>query len=121
MKNFKYILKNSDQSIEVKLVYVLRTTEEIYHEFLITQDVLEEFDLKASHFISYLRNDLQRSDPSYEAAASLWSANRCFDKKRYAETNATSRNQLIEIISGNGTEYIEPSQTELNFNQKNNL
>tara|TARA_B100000767_G_scaffold83786_1_gene80674 strand:+ start:2540 stop:2908 length:369 start_codon:yes stop_codon:yes gene_type:complete len=117
MKNFKYGLKNSDQYIEVKLVYVLKTIEEVNHEFLVTEDLLSELNLKASKFIEYLKNNLERTDPSYEAAADLWSQNRYFDKERYVVSSPTSRNQLIEIISGEGTEYIEIQQPELNLKQ----
>jgi hypothetical protein len=117
MKNFKYSLKNSDQYIEVKLVYVLKTIEEVNHEFLVTEDLLSELNLKASKFIEYLKNNLERTDPSYESAAHLWSQNRCFDKERYVVSSPTSRNQLIEIISGEGTEYIDMQQPELNLKQ----
>ena len=117
MKNFKYGLKNSDQYITVKLVYILKTIEEVNHEFLVTEDLLSELNLKASKFIEYLKNNLERTDPSYEAAAHLWSQNRCFVKERYAVSSPTSRNQLIEIISGEGTEYIEIQQPELNLKQ----
>ena len=116
-KNFKYGLKNSDQYIEVKLVYVLKTIEEVNHEFLVTEDLLSELNLKASKFIEYLKNNLERTDPSYEAAADLWSQNRYFDKERYVVSSPTSRNQLIEIISGECTEYIEIQQPELNLKQ----
>ncbi len=118
MKNFQYRLENSDHCIEVKLVYVLRTTEEINHEFLVTEDVLTELNLKASKFVAYLKNDLERSDPSYDAAASLWSSNRCFDKKRYATSSPTTRNQITKIISVKGTEYIEPIQKKTILTKK---
>lgn len=108
MKKFKYRLKDSDQYIEIQLLYVIKTSEETHHEFIITEELLKEFNLPVSKFIDYLKHNLDKHDSSYDSAAELWSSNRCFTKKQYSVNLATSRDQIIKIISVKGIEYIKP-------------
>lgn len=114
-KNFKYFLKDSDQFIEIQLTYVIKTQEETHHEFIISETVLKEFGITALKYADYLKQILDKSDSSYEAAAELWGSNRCFTKKQFSISLPIDRDQIIEIVSANGTEYIEPNKTTYNF------
>tara|TARA_B100000767_G_scaffold274606_1_gene308187 strand:+ start:2819 stop:3193 length:375 start_codon:yes stop_codon:yes gene_type:complete len=117
MKKFKYPLKDSNQFIEVSLVYVIKTSEETHHEFIVTEELLKEFNLSVEKFSNYLKHNLDKNDPSYNSAAELWASNRCFAKKKFSITRPTKRDQIIKIISFIGTEYIDMQQPELNLKQ----
>lgn len=120
MKKFKHPLKDTNQFIEVPLVYILSTSEETHHEYLVTEEDLKEINLSASKFKDYLQHKLNKDDPSYELAADLWATNKPYTKREFSITRPTSRDQIIEIISINGSEYIEPIQQESNFLNINN-
>jgi hypothetical protein len=109
MKKFKYQLKDTNQFIEIPLLYVIKTTEQTKHEFIITEELLKEFNLSVSKFIDYLKRNLDKQDSSYDSAAELWASNSCFSKKKFSNSLPIKRNKIIEIVSASGAEYLDPN------------
>ena len=119
-KLFKYELKNTDQFIEVPLVYVEQHLGEIKFEFLVTSDLLDEFSISAKTFISYLKGELKSTDPDFRDAAELYASNQPLHKTKLLQESKSGRNNITEIITANGTEYFKPTQSKFNFFNRNN-
>ena len=88
MKKFKHPLKDTNQFIEVPLVYILSTSEETHHEYLVTEEDLKEINLSVSKFKDYLQHKLDKDDPSYELAADLWATNKPHTKREFSITSS---------------------------------
>ena len=77
-----FIAGNTDKSIEIELAY---STEEV---FIVSSSKLRSYNLQCETFLSFLKQDLSRFNPSYGDAYKLWNRNKCIYSKNSPSENA---------------------------------
>tara|TARA_B100000768_G_C11099771_1_gene298548 strand:+ start:41 stop:397 length:357 start_codon:yes stop_codon:yes gene_type:complete len=77
----KFKLGNTNQFVEVEIIYSVREAQYIDEYFICTEDLLNEYDITVSKFVKFLKQDLEYHDPDYKAAFELWSSNRPLSSK----------------------------------------
>ena len=108
LKLFKYSLKDTEQFISVPLVYVEQYNGKIAKEFIVTQDLLEEFDMSAEIFLTFLKGELKTSNSNFSNASEMYASNLPFSQTSFIQESIAGRNNIVKIITENGIEHIEP-------------
>jgi hypothetical protein len=98
MTRFK--LGNTENYIDVSIVYKVKEDLEKQEIFIVTPDLLKSYGLPASKFISFLQQNLTFEDPYYSICHELWSSNKgLFSKTCAKESNQFELNKITQIIS----------------------
>lgn len=98
MTRFK--LGNTENYVEVSIIYKVKEDLEKQEVFIITPDLLETYKLPASKFISFLQQKLNFDDPHYSLCHELWSSNKgLFSKTSAKEGDKFELNKITQIIS----------------------
>ncbi len=71
-----------DQNIEVALAYVVELTKTTEKYYIITEEILNDYEIDCKTFISYLCNDMDIYHQDYEVCNQLWAQNRHLYKKQ---------------------------------------
>jgi len=90
----KYKLENIDQSIEIALAYVADELQICHAYYIITDEILDQYNIKSKTFISYLCEEIDCFHEDYEACNNLWAQNPPLYKLR---ANLNTNNSLQDI------------------------
>jgi len=94
----KFKLGNTQQYINVELVYAITQTNEEVEFFVCTADILNEYCITAQKFIKFLQQDLPTEDPSYSSAFELWVSNKSIHSKNNLMNSTQSEIQKVSKI-----------------------
>ena len=98
MTRFK--LGNSENYIEVAVVYKVKNKLENTEIFLLTSELLDHYDLTADKFVCFLQQKLPFEDSDYAVCQELWSSNKgVFSKTCIKEGSKFEINKVSQIIS----------------------
>ena len=98
MTRFK--LGNTENYVEVSIVYKVKEDLEKQEIFIVTPDLLESYELPASKFISFLQQKLNFDDPHYSLCHELWSSNKgLFSKTCAKDVDQFELNKITQIIT----------------------
>ena len=97
-KIMKYFLKKINQNVECELVYIIDKPKTSSEEYIITKEVLSEFELSKKIFVSYLLGKLEESHEDYQSCNHLQAFNRCLTKKLISSDNNVLEN-LSTVIT----------------------
>lgn len=98
----KYELKNISQNIEVALVYIAEEPKIYDAYYIITEEILEQYNIKSETFISYLSEDMDNFHEDYEACNQLWAQNPPLYKLRSHLNTYTSLKNIKTVFTEEG-------------------
>lgn len=100
--NFKYSLLNTGQIIELPIVYKTVQDASIKRTYLITQELLDEFDVSCKKMIQFLKGNLKNDDSSFIACSEIFNTNLPLEKASHAlEVNSNFTNEIVTRIITN--------------------
>ena len=98
MTRFK--LGNTENYVEVSIIYKVKEDLEKHEIFIVTPDLLESYELPAYKFISFLQQKLNFDDPHYSLCHELWSSNKgLFSKTCAKDGDQFELNKITQIIT----------------------
>ena len=96
----KFKLGNTENFVEVEIVYCLRESQVKDEFFIVQESLLKRYNLTRDAFISFLKQDLDKQDPQYLNALNLWRSNKgIFSQTKVSDNPAFEIEKIYKIIT----------------------
>ncbi len=96
----KFKLGNSENYVEVEIVYCIRESRVKDEFFIVTEALLSSYSLTQEAFVSFLKQDLDRQDPQYLSALNLWRSNKgVFSQTKASDNPGFEIEKIYKIIT----------------------
>lgn len=97
----KLKLGNSENYIEVEVIYKVKENLEKTDIFVITEELLSQYDIPLAKFVDFLQKELPFEDPHYMAAEELWASNKVVFSKMNAKHSSNLETARVSRIITN--------------------
>ena len=96
----KLKLGNSENYIDVSIIYKVKEALEKTEVFVVTDELLETYEIPVKKFVTFLQQQLNFDDPHYALCHELWSANKGIYSKTCVKDNSNFEiNKVSQIIT----------------------
>ena len=98
----KFELEKIDQYIDIALAYSVETNRSSDEYYIITKEILEQYNIESKTFISYLCGDIKRNHNNYESCNQLWAQNRPLYKNKVNFHKSNSLENIKTVFTKDG-------------------
>lgn len=110
----KYEIGQSSQFVNLSMYYITKTNTNIIQDYVITQDLLDEYDVSFMKFVDYLRGQLPKADRFYKSCDEIFLSNGPVASKVTAKLNHDHKRTIKNIVYI----FIGNEVIDLNGNEK---
>ena len=98
----KYELKNVDQYIQISVAYTVEVFEKVEMTYIITDEILDQYDIESKSFISYLCGHMDYLHKDYESCNQLWAQNKPIYQKNIDSQEINSIKNIKTVFTEDG-------------------